>query len=415
MAATVVLLGTLDTKAEEYAFLRDEIARHGCDVVMVNAGVLGDPDYPIHFGRAEVAAAAGEDLDALVAAGDRGAAVTAMSQGAAELVVGLHREGRLDGILAAGGSGGSSIAAPAMHGLPVGVPKVLVSTLGAGDTRPFVGARDIAMMYSVVDIAGVNAVSVQILGNAAAAIAAMAQAHRRRAPAAGSRPLVGATMYGTTTPCVDAARAWLAEAGYEVLVFHATGPGGRSMEALMESGHITAALDITTVELVDEVAGGVFTAGPDRLEAAGSLGLPQVVSLGAMDMIAFSPPETVPSGWGDRNLYVHNPSVTLVRTSAEEARRAGAWMAEKLNRATGPLTVFIPLRGTSAYAVEGAVFHDPEADRELFGALRAGLDPSVEVVEMDTHINDSAFATAMARRLDELYRAWEERTTEGRA
>ncbi|MCJ7725113.1 MAG: Tm-1-like ATP-binding domain-containing protein [Acidimicrobiia bacterium] len=406
MTVTVVLLGTLDTKGVEYAFLRDEITRTGCEVVMVNAGILGDPDYPIEFGRREVAAAAGADLDDMVAGGDRGAAVTTMAQGAAVVVQRLFEEGRLDGILGAGGSGGTAIISTAMRVLPIGVPKLLVSTMGAGDTRQFVGSRDIAMMYSVVDIAGINAISAEILGNAAAGIAAMAGAHSDRPASAGSRPLVGTTMYGATTACVEHAREWLEEAGYEVLVFHATGAGGNSMEALMASGHITAVLDITTAEVLDEVAGGVFTSGPHRMEMAGSLGLPQVVTLGAVDMIAFSPPETIPAGWEHRTQYVHNPFVTLVRTDAGESERLGRVMAEKLNAATGPLTVFIPLRGTSSYGVAGGVFHDPEADAVLFESLRTHLDPGVEVVEMDTDVNDPAFSEAMARRLHEHYQAW---------
>ncbi|MBU1226094.1 MAG: Tm-1-like ATP-binding domain-containing protein [Actinobacteria bacterium] len=406
MAATVVLLGTLDTKGPEYAYLRDQIAESGCEVVMVNAGVLGDPAYPVEFGREEVAAAVGADLAALVEAADRGAAVTAMAAGAAVLVRRLFDEGRLHGILGAAGSGGTAIISTAMRSLPVGVPKMLVSTLGASDTRPFVGTTDIAMMYSVVDIAGINPISAEILGNAAAGIAAMAVFHAGREAPVGGRPLVGATMYGATTACVDHARRRLEEAGYEVLVFHATGTGGRSMEALMASGHITACLDVTTAEVLDEVAGGVFTAGPDRLEMAGRLGLPQVVTVGAADMIAFSPPETLPPGWAGRNLYIHNPFVTLVRSNAEECDRLGRVMAEKLSAATGPLTVFIPLRGTSSYGVEGGVFHDPEADRALFDSLRRHLDPSVELVEMDTDINDPVFAEAMAGRLDEHYRGW---------
>ncbi len=407
MPATVVLLGTLDTKGLEYAYLRDEVTAAGCDVVMVNAGILGDPEYPVDFSRRDVAEAAGADLDELAASGDRGAAVTTMAEGAAAICTRLHAEGRLDGILGAGGSGGTSIISRAMRGLPVGVPKMLVSTMGAGDTRPFVGARDIAMMFSVVDIAGINAISRQILGNAAAGMAAMATADRNRGEHAGERPLIGATMYGATTPCVDAARAWMEEAGYEVLVFHATGTGGRSMEALMASGHITGALDITTVELLDEITGGVFTAGPARLEIAGRLGLPQVVTVGAADMIAFSPPETLPPEWREtRTLYQHNPHVTLVRSTPDEAAAFGRLVAEKLNAATGPLTVFIPLQATSSYAVAGGVFHDPVADSALFDAVRDGLDPSVELIEIDAEINDPAFGEAMARRLDEHYRAW---------
>jgi len=401
---TVVLVGTFDTKGDEYAFLRDRVAESGCEVVMVNAGALGDAGYPVEFGRADVAAAADADIDVLAASGDRGTVVTTMAEGAAAIVWGLYEAGRLHGILGMGGSGGSSIISRAMRELPIGVPKLLVSTMASGDTRAFVGTSDIAMMSSVVDIAGINRLSEQILGNAAAAIAAMAAAYQARDPGSGDRPLVGATMYGTTTPCVDRARARLEELGYEVLVFHATGTGGRSMESLMASGFITAALDVTTTELADEVCGGSLTAGPDRLEMAGSLGLPQVVSLGAIDQITFTPPEAVPAGWQGRNLYHHNSSITLVRTDAAESEQLGRVLAGKLNSATGPVTLFIPLRGTSSYSVEGAVFYDPDADRALFESLREHLAPSVEVIEMDTDINDPEFAVAMAEKLDEHYR-----------
>jgi uncharacterized protein (UPF0261 family) len=404
--ATVVLLGTFDTKGAEYAFLRDRILEAGCAVLMVNAGVLADPDYPVDFSRSDVAAAAGFDIAELESRGDRGAAVTAMGRGAAEIVHRLHGEGRLHAIVGAGGSGGSSIISLAMRRLPVGVPKMLVSTMGASDTRAYVGTADIALMHSVVDISGINAISARILGNAAAGIAAMATAYRAAANDRPERPLVGATMYGTTTPCVERARGWLEEAGYEVLVFHATGTGGRSMEALMESGFITASLDVTTTELADEVAGGTLTAGPNRLEAAGSLGIPQVVSLGAVDQITFTPPEAVPGEYRDRTSYAHNPSITLVRTNAEECERLGRLIGEKLSRATGPTTLFIPLRGTSMYGVAGAVFHDPAADRALFDALRTTVCSPVEIVELDTDINDPEFALAMARRLDEHYRSW---------
>ena len=311
-----------------------------------------------------------------------------------------------------GGSGSSSIISHAMRRLPIGFPKLLVSTMGAGDVSAFVGTSDIAMMYSVVDIAGINAVSSSILGNAAAGLAGMAKAYEVRDPSVDGRPLIGATMYGTTTPCVNAARAVLQDLGYEVLVFHATGTGGRSMEALMKSGYITAALDVTTTELADEVAGGTLTAGPDRLEAAGDLGLPQVVSIGATDQITFTPPSAVPDAYRDRNCYDHNPSITLVRTNVEESIELGRMLAEKLNRATGPVSLFVPLRGGSSYAVTGAVFHDPEADAALVESIRTHLDPKVELVEMDTDINDPAFAEAMARRLHEHYRTWLEQTAD---
>jgi uncharacterized protein (UPF0261 family) len=402
--ATVVLVGTLDTKGREYDYLRERLRGHGVDTILVDGGVLGEPLAEADVPREEVAEAAGTDFRSLAEAGDRGAAVETMASGAAEIVKGLHAEGRLDAVLALGGSGGTALATEAMRALPVGVPKLMVSTMASGDTRPYVGASDVAMMYSVVDIAGINAVSAQILANAAAAAAGMATAG---APAAGDdRPLVGATMFGVTTPSVTAARERLEELGYEVLVFHATGTGGQSMEALVRDGFITASLDITTTELADDLVGGVLSAGPDRLEAAGELGIPQVVSLGALDMVNFGPLETVPPEFRDRLLYKHNPTVTLMRTTPEECAELGRRIAVKLNAARGPLTLFVPLAGVSLIDKEGEVFWDPDADSALFEALRATLEPSVEVRELETDVNDPDFAGAMADRLHEHYEAW---------
>ena len=403
--ATVVLLGTLDTKGPEYAFLRDRVLEAGCEVVLVDAGVMSDPS-PGDIGPNEVAAAAGEDRAALAAARDRGPAMAAMTRGATEVVRRLYAEGHLDGILGVGGSGGSSLVSAAMQALPVGVPKLIVSTMASGDTRPYVGTSDIAMMYSVVDIAGINGISEKILSNAAAGIAGMASASARFVSAIAAKPLIGATMFGVTTPCVTAAREILEERGYEVLVFHATGAGGQSMEALMKAGFITGSLDITTTELADELVGGVLSAGPDRLEMAGSLGIPQVVSLGALDMVNFGPKETVPAKFVDRNLYVHNATVTLMRTTEAECAELGRIIARKLNAATGPLTVFIPLGGVSMIDVPGAPFFDAAADAALIRELKAGLRPDVEVVEMAAAINDPEFSRAMAERMDAMYRAW---------
>jgi uncharacterized protein (UPF0261 family) len=402
--ATVVLLGTLDTKGEEYDFLRRRVREEGVDVLLVDTGVLGVPLTEPDISRQEVAEAAGANAQELAESGDRGAAVEAMARGAAEIVKELHAQGRLDAVLALGGSGGTAIATQAMRELPIGVPKLVVSTMASGDTRPYVGAVDITLMYSVVDIAGLNPISERILGNAAAAAAAMAKSPGPQAEA--EKPLVGATMFGVTTPAVTEARKRLEELGYEVLVFHATGTGGQSMEALMRSGFITASLDITTTELADELVGGVLSAGPERLDAAGELGIPQVVSLGALDMVNFGPFETVPAEFRDRLLYKHNPTVTLMRTTPAECAALGRVIAEKLNQARGPLTVFVPLKGVSLIAAEGQVFHDPAADEALFGALREHLDPEVDLRELDLDINDPEFAQAMADRLDALYKAW---------
>jgi uncharacterized protein (UPF0261 family) len=402
--ATVVLVGTLDTKGVEYDYLRSRLRQRGVDVVLVDAGVLGEPLAEPDIGREEVARAVGAEVIELAATGDRGAAVETMARGAAEIVKRLRAEGRLDGILGLGGSGGSAIATYAMRQLPVGVPKLMVSTVASGDTRPYVGAVDVTMMYSVVDIAGINQISARILTNAAAAIAGMADAQAIEIGDTG-RPLVGATMFGVTTPCVARARERLEELGYEVLVFHATGTGGQSMETLMRGGFIAAALDATTTELADDLVGGVLSAGPDRLEAAGEVGIPQVVSLGALDMVNFGPMETVPERFRERRLYVHNPTITLMRTTPEECAELGRRIARKLNAARGPVSLFIPLRGISLIAVEGQVFYDPDADKALLTALREDLDDSVDVRELNTDINDPAFAEAMADRLHELYGA----------
>jgi uncharacterized protein (UPF0261 family) len=397
--ATVVLLGTLDTKGKEYDYLRDRLREQGVDVVLVDAGVfepLAEADVP----QEEVAAVGGADVVALREAGDRGAAVETMGRGAAEVVRRLHGEGRLDGILAVGGSGNSSIAAAAMRALPVGVPKLIVSTLASGDTRPYVGASDVSMTYSVVDISGLNRISERILSNAAGAIAGMATASVPESK--GAKPLIGATMFGVTTPAVTRARERLEELGYEVLVFHATGTGGQSMEALARGGFLAGILDLTTTELADELVGGVLSAGPDRLEAAGELGLPQVVSLGALDMVNFGPRETLPSQFEARNIYIHNPTVTLMRTTPDECAELGRQIAGKLSAAKGPTALFVPLKGVSMIATDGQPFHDPAADEALFAALREGLSENVELHELDLDVNDPAFADAMADRLHEL-------------
>jgi uncharacterized protein (UPF0261 family) len=400
---TVVLLGTLDTKGVEYEFLRTQLSRAGVDTIVVDAGVFGAAGVTPTISCTEVAENAGVSITDLRDAGDRGAAVTAMAEGAIVVLQNLHAEGRLDAVLAMGGSGGTSLAARAMRALPVGVPKLIVSTVASGDTRPYVGARDIAMMYSVVDIVGINRLSARILSNAAAAMAGQVGKGGASVPDVPKRPLIGATMFGVTTTCVTAAREHLEAGGHEVLVFHATGTGGQSLEALVADGFITGVLDATTTELADELAGGVMSAGPNRLEIAGRLGVPQVVSLGALDMVNFGPIDTVPERYRDRNLYRHNENVTLMRTTPDECAQLGRTLARKVNGSTGPAAVFVPLRGVSAIAVEGQVFHDPEADEALFGAVRDTVDPAhVDLIELDTHINDPNFARAMTTRLQEM-------------
>ena len=399
---TVVLVGTLDTKGSEYAFVKEKLIESGCEVITVNAGVLADPEYPVEFGRNDVASMAGVSIDDLTNAGERGRAVTVMAEGAAGIVSRLYREGRVDGLFGMGGSGGSSIASRAMSSLPLGVPKLLVSTMASGNIAHYVGSSDVTVMYPVVDIAGINRVSGMVLTNAVAAIAGMAKARAGEGALRFSNKVVGVTMYGATTQCVNRARADFEELGYEVLVFHATGTGGRSMERLMAEGIIQASLDVTTAEVMAEIAGGTFTAGPARLEAAGEKGLPQVVSTGGSDMIAFTPPGSLPDEYENRLIHAHNPHVTLVRTTPEETAHFGRLLAAKLNQATGPVSLFLPLQGSSSYSAPGAVFYDPVADDALADAVRSHLNQRVELVELDTHINDPVFARAMAQRLHQL-------------
>ncbi|MEL7978060.1 Tm-1-like ATP-binding domain-containing protein [Isoptericola sp. F-RaC21] len=402
---TVALIGTMDTKGAEYAWLADRVRSHGAEALTIDVGTFSDAaaDVSAH----DVAAAAGHDLDALRASGDRGAAMEAMAAGVAAVVVDLYEQGRVDGVLAVGGSGGSSVASRAMQALPVGAPKLLVSTMASGDVSPYVGESDVTLVYSVVDVAGINSVSEQVFGNAVAAVVAMAgehRAHRTQARAGGAhRPLVGLSMFGLTTPAVDEARAELVELGYEPLVFHATGAGGRALEKLARDGRLAGVLDLTTTELADDLVGGVLSAGPHRLEAAGQEGVPQVVSLGALDMVNFGPRATVPARFDDRTFVVHNPTVTLMRTTPEENAELGRRIAAKLGAARGPVTLLLPLRGVSGIDADGEPFRDEAADAALFGALREGLAGSdVEVVDVDAHLNDPGFGRDAARRLHAL-------------
>jgi uncharacterized protein (UPF0261 family) len=396
MPATILLIGTLDTKGEECAYARRLVEERGHRVVTMDAGVLTDPTQAVDISAAEVASAGGGDLEALRRAADRGAALEIMRQGASALALRLYAERRISGVLGLGGSGGTAIATAAMRALPTGVPKMMVSTVASGDVAAYVGVRDIAMMYSVVDIAGLNRLSRRILSNAAGAISGMVE---QSVPEETGLPMLAASMFGVTTPCVDRVRERLCHAGYEVLVFHATGSGGRAMEALIADGYFAGVADVTTTEWCDELVGGVLTAGPHRLEAAARAGVPQVVSVGALDMVNFWAMDTIPPRFRDRRLYVHNANVTLMRTTPEECAELGRIIAGKLNQATGPTKLLLPLRGVSAIDREGQPFHDPEADAALFAALREHLRPPVELTELDVHINDPAFADAIADAL----------------
>jgi uncharacterized protein (UPF0261 family) len=397
----VLLIGTLDTKGAEVRYVRDRLAAAGVPVLVADAGVVGPPAFPPDIPREELFSAAGANVEQLRKDADRGKAVAAAAAGAAKLAANLHREGKVSGVLGLGGSAGTTIGAAAMRALPLGVPKLMVSTLASGQVQPYVGTRDVMMLYSVVDISGLNRVSRLVLDNAAAAMIGMVRGSRieDRGSSEADKPLVMATMFGVTTPCVEVARRMVERAGFEVLVFHATGSGGRTMEGLIRDGLIAGVLDITTTELADELAGGVLSAGPDRLTAAALAGVPQVISVGAVDMVNFGPPETVPEKYKGRRFYQHNPTVTLMRTTPEENDKIGKEIAEKASAAKGPTTILLPLRGVSAIDAEGKPFWWPEADAALFESIRNWVAPGVEVVELDLHVNDPLFAAAAAERL----------------
>lgn len=398
-----MLVGAMDTKGAEFAFVRDAIRRAGLNVLSVDFGVLGEPAFTPEIGRAEVAAAGGGDLARLRSGEHKDDAMVTMAAGLTVVVRRLHAEGRLDGILGMGGGGGTSIATTAMRGLPIGLPKLMVSTLGGGNVAPYAGTKDITFMPSVVDIAGLNRISRRIYTNAASAIAGMVAAE---VPAlAADTPLIGGSMFGNTTPAVERARIRLERAGFEVLVFHATGIGGRTMEELATGGYFEGILDLTMTELADEVCGGVMSAGPERGKAAPAAGIPVVFAPGCVDMANFGAPETVPAPYAGRRLYQWNPNVTLLRTDVAENSRIGEMLAGAANAATGPVRVLWPLRGFSMLDSPGGNFWDPEADAACLAAVRTHLKPSVRLRELDHNINDPEFADVAADTLVELIAA----------
>jgi uncharacterized protein (UPF0261 family) len=399
----VILIGTLDTKGAEYAFVRDRLRAAGVATRVIDAGVTGNPTFEPDVPRDRLYAAAGTTLEAIRRANDRGKAIEAAALGAARLVADSAKE--TEGILSLGGSAGTTIGTAAMRALPFGIPKLMVSTLASGQMKQYVGVRDILMMHSVVDISGLNRISRVVLANAADAMIGMVKGRKAQGlqpQGLPEKPIVTATMFGVTTPCVEAARRQLEASDYEVLVFHATGTGGMTMESFVRDGLVRGVLDVTTTELADELVGGVLTAGRDRLTAAGLRGVPQVISLGALDMVNFGPPETVPEKFRGRRFYQHNPTVTLMRTTPDENDRLGKEIAEKASAARGPTAVLVPLRGVSAIDWEGQPFWWPEADRALFESLRNWMSPQVRLQELDLHVNDPEFATAAANTLLEL-------------
>jgi uncharacterized protein (UPF0261 family) len=402
---SVVILGTLDTKGDELGFVRDVLAGQGVETLVIDAGSVGPPGFTPDIDRSEVFRRAGTSWEAIRARGDRGHAVGEAARGAAAIVADLAARGAVSGIIGIGGSAGTTIGTAAMRALPFGLPKVMVSTLASGQTRPYVGGSDLVMVHPVADLSGLNRLTRTALRNAALAVAGMV----KLAPANGTgqaagdrdRPLIAATMFGVTTPCVDRARRGLEAHGLEVVVFHATGVGGQAMEGLVRDGQVAGLLDLTTTELADELVGGVLSAGPERLEAGIRHLIPQVLSTGALDMVNFGPRPTVPDRFAGRLFHVHNPSVTLMRTTAAENAELGRRMAEVLGRATAQVVLLLPRRGVSALDAPGQPFFDPAADAALFDALTGGLagHPWVRVVDRDEHINDPAFADAAVAEL----------------
>lgn len=396
---TIAVLGTFDTKGEEHSYVAELIRARGHNPLLIDVGTLEAPKAEAHVPRSEIATAAGADLAGIVARRDRGEAVAAMTKGAPIVVARLQQEGRIHGVISLGGGGGTAICTAAMRALPVGFPKLMVSTLASGNTAPYVGVKDIVMMPSVVDVAGLNRLSRKLLAQAAGAICGMVEA---QVPVAATKPVVVASQFGNTTACVSHARGILEAAGYEVMVFAATGNGGRTMESLIESGMVSGVLDITTTEWADELVGGVLNAGPTRCEAAARNGIPAIVTPGCLDMVNFGEPASVPAKYAGRRFYQHNAQVTLMRTNPEECAQLGRILAEKCNLSKGPVSVLIPLRGISVISAAGQPFHWPEADAALFDAWKSNLRKDIPVTEYDGNINDPAFADLCARELMRL-------------
>ena len=402
MEKKAVLIGALDTKGHEFQFVKDALQACGIDTFVVDTGVLGEPLFKPDVSADEVAMAGGSSIEELRRQNDRGTAVAVMTQGAANIAVQLEKQGILGGVFGMGGTAGTTVAASALQALPIGVPKLLVSTVASGNTRPYVGVKDIMMMYSVVDIAGINRLSRRILNNAAYALAGMIQQAGLEQESADDKVTLGITMFGVTTPCATRVREILEKKGYDLLVFHATGTGGLAMEELIKAGYIKGVADITTTELADDLVGGIFSAGPNRLNAAGAAGIPQVVSVGALDMVNFGPPETVPAQFKERIFYQHNPTTTLMRTTVAENRELGRILAAKLNEGKAPTIVVFPKAGVSLLDMVGKAFEGKEERFALYEGIKQNLRSDIPLIDMDQDINDPAVADVIAEQLLKL-------------
>ena len=393
---TVLLIGSLDTKGEEYAYARELFRARKIPVHVIDFSIMGEPPFPPDISASEVAEAGGSSLDALRKRRDRGSSMDVMIEGVKAITRREFERGHFHAVLGRGGGGGTAVITAAMRTLPVGVPKLMLSTMASGDVRAYVDVKDVTMMYSVVDVAGLNPISRTLIRNAVGAICGMLEGARVSEVSTRRKPLIAATMFGVTTPCVAEARNRLEEHGFEVVTFHATGTGGRAMEGLVDDGFFEGVLDVTTTEWCDEVVGGVLSAGPDRHGAAARRGVPQVVSVGALDMVNFGAPETVPPKFKGRTFYKHTPQVTLMRTTAEECREIGKRMAAQLNKATAPVVLMIPLKGVSMIDDQTGPFHDEGANRELFASLKQHCNMKVRIKEIEAHVNDTEFAHALA-------------------
>lgn len=401
MAKTIVVIGALDTKGAEFAFVKEAIEERGHNTLVINTGIIGEPSFEADIPAAEVAEAGGSSLATLREKADRGEAIGVMTEGVAVVIQELFDKGQVDGIFGMGGSAGTIIGTSAMRALPVGIPKIMVSTLAGSDTGPYVGSRDVVMFPSVVDVAGINRISARIYANAVGAVIGMVET---TAPDIDEKPLIAASMFGNTTILVDRCREALEAEGYEVLVFHATGTGGRTMESLIADGYFAGSLDVTTTEWADELVGGVLSAGPERLDAAAAQSIPQVIAPGCLDMANFWARETVPEKYNERLFYQWNPNVTLMRTTPEENVELGRILAEKANASQGPVAFFLPLQGVSMLDAPGKEFWWPEANQALFEAIKKHTRPDIPVYELDNNINDEAFAEAVTNKLLEFLR-----------
>ncbi len=397
MSKNIAIIGTLDSKGHEHQFITDQIKAKGHQVTLIDLGTGTDPQITPDITRFDVAKAAGLDLQPLIDAQDRGACVVAMAEAAPVLVKQLQEEGKIDGIISLGGGGGTALATACMRELPIGFPKVMVSTLASGNTAHYLGTKDITMIPSIVDVAGLNSISKTIFTRAAGAIAGMVES---TIDTSDDKPIIAASMFGNTTNCINTAKEVLENEGYEVLVFHATGTGGKTMEALIESGMVKGVLDLTTTEWADEITDATLSAGPTRMDAMTKAKVPAVIAPGCLDMANFGERDTVPEKYADRLFYIHNPQVTLMRTNAEECAKLGEIIAKKANANPAPTAILNPLKTVSVISAEGQPFHDPAADKALFDSIHKHA--TVEVIDYDEPINSETYAKAAASKLLEL-------------